>query len=395
MISIGSKKELAKLKVLLVTHHRLDVIISLMDLSHKHNSNISSTLLSGQVTMDVTAEVTRSATLELLDPLRRLKLDTQAPTDGSLFMTQMIRVTYVISTPDRGEQYFIPIFTGPLTKVTRTGPVLNVEAQGKEIISFSSMWKGKTFKKNLKKVDVIQRVMKLSGEALRHMDLRDPRPHARLPENLSTNRAAIFWKIARKLAVGMNMQLFYDGRGVLRLRKTPGKVAYVFRQSNSAGRGALMTEPQITYDSKDMYNAVEIRGGKGKGKKKKLNYRLVANRKHPLSPWNLGRNGEPRYLPLVIEDDSIKTKKKAKQVAKKQLKNALDQAVEVTFDALPIPMIEESDLCGWASSDSSGRFRMKQMTIPLTANGVSSIGYLRQVVPRKVKVRKTKKRRAA
>ncbi len=374
MIHFGTFSEKKKLDALLATHHRVDVVVMLMDLSHKHLSEHSDLLLSGQVNIDVTADVTRSASVDLRDPLHRLKLDDAAPSDGSLFFTKMIRIVFVISTPDLSERYPVPLFTGPINRVSRNGPVITVEAQGKEVLSFATLWAAKTFKKGMAKTDVIQKIMQLAGETKFQFTDKD----AKIGQNLSANRKNIFWKLSRKIASGLNLQLFYDGRGILRLRHVPQKSVYEFQDTN-----VMISSPQVSYEENDeFYNAVEVIGGKPKGKKKKVHLKLVAPHNHPLSPWNLGRNGTPRYVPLVIEDDSIKSVKAARTLAKRQLNNALTQPVEVSFDSLPVPYLEENDLCRYSTPISSGRFRLKQMSIPLTVDGTSSIGYLKNTTPK-------------
>lgn len=376
MIKTGYSKK--NIDALLKTHHRVDIILQLMDLSHRHLSEHSDILLGGQVNIDVTAEVTRNASVDLRDPLHKLQLDDKAPEDGSLFYTRMIRLTFVISPPDNSVHYPIPIFTGPISRVTRNGPVVTVEAQGKEVLSFGTIWTARTLKKGLKKTEAIQRIMGWTGET--KMQFLDRGAH--LGVDVNANRKSTFWKLARKIAGGMNLQLFYDGRGVLRLRRQPTKSVYEFTDD-----GVMVSLPQTGYAMKDeFFNAVEIVGGKPKGKKEKkkkdIRYRMVAPRNHPFSPWNMGRNGTPRFIPKVIEDDSIKSKKAAKAVAKRELNNGLTQTAEVSFDSLPIPYLEENDLYRYRTKTTSGRARLKQMSIPLTVDGTSSIGFIKKTSPR-------------
>lgn len=385
-INFGSAKEKEEAKALLATHHRIDIVVQLMSLSHQYRGELSDRVLSGQVNIDVTADVTRSATLELLDPEHKLNLDANAPTDGSLYFTKMVKIVYVVSTPNFSKSYAIPIFTGPLTKVDRAGPVVSVEAQGKEIMASSAIWSAKTFKKGLKKVEIIRRIMEAAGEAPSKMQFPDR--DARISTNVSANRKFTFWNLARKIARGMNLQLFYDGRGVLRLRKIPAKSVYTFLDTKT-----ILSYPQISYDSQEMFNAVQVIGGKPKGSKNAISYRMVAPKNHPMSPWNIGRNGTPRFLPKVIEDSSIKSKSAAKAVAKKELRNGLAQGVEVSFDSLPIPFLEELDLCRYRTEMSAGGFRLQKMSIPLTANGSSSVGYLRRVSPQRANVKNRKGRK--
>jgi len=377
MIDIGHPAEMRALKPLLGKNHRVDVILQFMDLSHNHISDQSDRLMGGQVNIDTTGESTRTASMDLRDPENRLKLDDNAPADGSLFFTKMFRIIFVVSPPDNSVHYAVPIFTGPISKVTRNGPIVSVECQGKESLSFASIWAGRTLKKGIKKTEAILKVMGWTGETKFKFIDKDARIGGTGISAARTKKFT-FWKLAKMLANSMNLQLFYDGRGVLRLRRIPGHSVYTFRDD-----GVMLTPPQVNYEMNEEFcNAVEIIGGKPKGSKKKVKYKLVAPRSHPLSPWNIGRNGTPRYVPKIIEDDSIKSHKIARARAKRELQNSLVESVDVSFDSLPVPMLEELDYCRYNSNDSHGTFRLKQMSIPLTVDGTSSIGYLKKVKPR-------------
>jgi hypothetical protein len=385
MIDLGHPGDLRALKALLEKNHRVDVIIQFMDLSHNHLSDQSDRLMGGQVNIDITASTTRSATLDLRDPENRLKLDDNAPSDGSLFFTKMFRIIFVVSPPDNSVHYSVPIFTGPISKVTRSGPIVSVECQGKESLSFATIWAGRTLKKGIKKTEAILKVMGWTGETRFNFTPKDSRIGGS-GISAARTRKFTFWALAKMIAGSMNLQLFYDGRGVLRLRRIPAHSVYTFEDD-----GVMVTIPQVNYEVNDEFcNAVEIIGGKPKGSKKKVKYRLVAPRHHPLSPWNIGRNGTPRFVPKIIEDDSIKSHKIARARARRELQNALLESVEVTFDSLPVPMLEELDNCRYRSSDAHGTFRLKQMSIPLTVDATSSIGYLKNVKPR---IQRTRRRR--
>ncbi len=378
MISLGlTNAELSRLKKLLVSNHRIAVDIQLLTLSHKYEGLITKHLLGGQVNFDAEAtEATRSCNLQLLDPTHALQLDSSAPADGSLYGTKMIKVIYHVIPIDGKPRFSIPIFTGPLTKVSRNGPILDIEAMGKEILSLDLVWKGRTFRAGMKKTEVIALILtEMGGEAKGKLDFANKA--AKNPNKISVDRKDTPWAKAQSIAQSMGMQLFYDGRGVARLRQLPNKTVHVFEEKKH-----LLSNPSATYDMNDAINCVEVVGGVPKGQKKKITARVVADRNHSLSPWTLGRNGNPRYLPLVIEDDSIRNKTEAKKVAKNNLQRSLIQAVDVSFDSLPIPFLEERDLCRVQSDKFSGSFYLRQMVIPLTADGVSAIGYLKRVTPK-------------
>lgn len=392
MIDLGLSAPLfQKMNTLLVSHHRVEVTVQLLDLSHNYLMDLSKRMLSGQVDVDADADVSRSCQVELLDPFTELQLDGNSPDDGSIYYTRMFRIVYSVISVDGDTRFDIPIFCGPLSKVERNGAVLSCTAVGKETLASSSVWKSKSFKKNHQKYDVIQVIMsEVAGEQkLAIKKIPGKGPKVRL--TAGTDNA---WAVCRKLAKSLNAAFFYDGRGVLNLRSQNSITKYTFRQGRD-----LLTEPTASFDTESVINAVQVIGGKPSKNKHKIAYRVLAPRQHPLSPWNMGRWGKPRYLPEVISDDSIKSKATARKVAKARLQQALMEQVEVAFDCLPIPYLEEGDMCRVESDRYTGNFRLAKMSIPLTADGVCSMGYNKRVTPagRVVKLKslhRTKKRRS-
>ena len=373
MISLGLRAaQLDDLQQLLVSNHILDVTIQILDLEHNYLADVSKRLLGGQVNIDTTADTTRSLDLELLDPTHSLKLDDDAPNDGSLYFTRMIKVTYGVAASDHSRRYDIPVFCGPISKVERDEAVLSITCVGKEVLLNSAVWNSKTFKKGLSKRTAMIRILSDIGGETKY-DLANT--SERLPSDFSLQRGKVSpWAALKKLAAGMGYQVFYDGRGVCRMRRVPAKSVYTFGEN-----GALLTVPQPSFDASAVINAIELIGGTPKGSKYRVGARAVAPRSHPLSPWNLGRNGAPRYLPEFINDSSVKSTSVARTRVSNRLKNAMIEAVDVAFDSLPIPFLEENDLCVVRTDGWSCEFRLNKMAIPLTADGTTSIGYLRRV----------------
>lgn len=388
MIDLGlSPAQWDKLNAILVDSHKIQVSAMLMTLSHEYVGDLTKRILSGQVDVDATAEEsTRACSLELLDPGHELKLDGESPEDGSLYYTKMIKVIYSVISSDDSFRVDIPIFCGPLSKVERNGVVLSITAMGKEKLSLAPLWKNRTFKKKMKKTSVIRILLsQLGGEKKLNLVNSD----AKLPKKMTVNEEKTAWGSAQQVARSMNTKLFYDGRGVAVQRRNSNTVMYTFRQ-----RGALLSQPNAGFDAENVINCVEIIGGKSKKAKKKIRYRVVAPRSHPLSPHKMGRWDKPRYLPEVIEDDSIRSMAEARTVAKARLKSHLMQQVEVAFESLPIPYLEEGDVCRVVSDTYTGNFRLQKFSIPLTADGSMSVGYLKKVTPGKKKIKNKDRKRS-
>ena len=81
------------------------------------------------------------------------------------------------------------------------------------------------------------------------------------------------------------------------------------------------------------------------------------------------------------------TDAEAKDLATDTLASGLLESVDVTFDSLPIPHLEEGDAVRVATDKFNGNFRLSQFALPLNAAGDMSIGYVRNVKPRKAMIR--------
>lgn len=372
-------------EALLQTHHSIEIQVNILDLDHNElpGGNISKRLLDGQVTFDTTSEITRALDIDLLDPLGALHLDSKSPDDGAMFADRMLRVKYTIINPMGTLRYTYPIFTGPITKLDRSGAAIHVEAHGKECLGRSQAWNEKTYKKGVRVTDAIRDILvNIMGE--NHLSI--PSLSTKLPRNVSVGGDQLPWPVAKSLAAQIGYQLFYDGMGVARMRKLPtGGAVFTFRQG--AG-GSIKSEPQIGFSIENVVNAVQVLGKKptkkgGKTTPKRPQARVIAARSHPLSPWSLGRSGGPRYLPKVIEDDSVTTTTQAKARATRELNAGLVESVEVAFDTLCIPHLEENDIVRVNTEKFAGNFRLRQFAVPLTAAAEMSVGYVRNVKPNK------------
>jgi hypothetical protein len=370
--------EKSALNKTLVGTHSVRVSVEVLDLSGNHIGDITDQLLSGQVNIDNTAAVTRSCTLSILDVRRSLHFDSNAPTNGALYVDRAIKVVYWVKAAGATDWVDIPVFYGPITSMDRTNEVVNIEAQGKEVLAQGAAWKVKTYKRGAYRVDVIRSILQdLTGEDPRKISLPDR--GAKLPANLSIGRASIPWRVARRVGHGMNAQLFYDGRGVARLRTRPTAAQFTFK---SGDNGSVLSAPQVTYTTENLKNIVWVRGFGT------LSVSKAAPRSHPLSPWNLGRNGVPRYLLDAVTDTTIRTRAEATKVANTRLHDALLESIEVSFDAMTIPYLEPEDMVRVTTEDFSHTFRLHQMSIPLVVGGNMTIGYLTNRSPNKKAIRR-------
>lgn len=375
----------AAFEATLRTSHTRRIIVYVTSLEGDVLANVAHVLLDGQVVVDLDAEVTRSATLQFLDPSHSLGFDTDAPDDGALYADRMVRIDYAVFVPSLDKHVPVTVFHGPVTKLSRNGDVVNVEAQGKESLAMGAIWRPLILKKNMKRTAAIRTLLQRAGESQFDMPAVPNDPG--LPKARSLSRLAAPWPVARKIARSMNRQLFYPGNGVATLRRFPNRSVYTFRTGTG---GDVVSDVSVSYNTDTLANTIVVKGGVPKGAKKAVQATAVAPATHPLSPKRLGRNGTPRHLVEVVEDTAIRSDREARRVAKRILEDRLRQVVEVQFDALPIPHLDPGDLVTVTTDDVTLRFRLRQFSIPLGASGapVMPVGYLKRTTPNRRSIRK-------
>jgi hypothetical protein len=374
MISINKKRSEEKtLDSLMTSAHGLVIRVRIMDLNHKHKKDMTQYFADGQVTIDTEAEVTRALDLTLLDPLHRVNLDPDDPSETSIFIADMISIVYVVIDPYRKNNFEIPIFCGPVSAVERDDVEISVKALGKESLGLANVWDGRTFKEGQEKTTVIKQILRdIMGET--KLDVKDRA--AKLPQDQKLNSEDKPWTVAKKIAGSMNMQLFYDGRGVAVLRKRSSTPVVTLDEQ------WLTTEPQPSYDLSAVINAVKVIGGTPKKAKDPVKAKAVAKRSHPLSPWRLGRGGVPRYLWTTIQDDSLRTKKECKDLAQKVLQNGLLAGVTASADGIPCVRLQELDVVRYKTEHTTIHAPLKKFTIPLLGGQDATYGYVRKIRPR-------------
>lgn len=368
MIPLGlTATQTRDLHATLLTHHSIRVRVYTLTLSGEQVSDLTPYLLDGQINVDSTADVTRSASISLVDPRRSLSFDSDSPADSALFLDRMIRVWYDVLV---GNDWIeIPVFTGPISGVGRTGDTVTVDAQGKESLAMSAVWRPITLPRGMRITDAIWTLMReRAGEA--SFSFPDIGTRISQKGGISLARDAAAWPTAKWLAGTLGRQLFYDGYGRLRLRSTPWTTVFGFTDQ------AVVSRLQISYDSSSTINTVWAHSSNNK-----ISQAVFAPSSHSLSPWRLGRNGVPRYLLSVIEDDNLRSNSHAREVAQSALDRGLMQGVTATFDSLPIPHVEPLDVVQASTDEGSVTFHLNQFSLPLGTGAAMSVGYLRHVSP--------------
>lgn len=385
MIALGlNAADLALFTRSLSTHHSVKVTLQILTLDHAYVGDLTSRLLDGQVNIDANGEVTRSLTLQLNDPDGTIQLDSTSPNDGALFYDRMIRVIYSVKSELLPRWVDVPIFCGPITKMTRTADVLNIECQGKEslVLPPTAAYYSRTYNKGWNRASLVRDIMtRYGGESKFSIPTFAGLTSGPVAINGETN----IWQICKSINGSFaTRHLFYDGRGVLVARSTPKTSTWTFKTGPG---GNVTTVPTVDYDMSVVRNMVRVKGAIPKGKKVAVTADVGLPRTHPLHALNLGRSGRPRVILEVIDDDNIKTAAQARALASARVNALALQAVDVKFDALVAPHLEPEDIFTLQTPDFAVTARYKLATIPLRS-GAGSVGYLTQRSTNKTKIRR-------
>jgi hypothetical protein len=355
----------------LITGYNLRVTIQVLTLDHVYVSDLSDKLIDGQVNWAFREEINSSLTLTLLDPDSAIGFDTQSPSDGALFADRMLRVVYSVY-----------VDTTPVTAMSRDDAIISVECQGKESLykEPSMAWSARTYYKRYKLTDTIRDVLGSRGGETK-FDL--PEWSNTLPRDYSLKTETPLWDFV-KAVVGSDLiqQVWYDGRGVLRLRSTPATPAFTFTEAH------LTSVPKLKYNMDKIRNVALVKGGIPEGKPQIIAIRHLPQ-SDPNSAKSLGRNGVHRPLAEVVDDSTILTQADAEARAAQVLQAVGIGNTDFDFDSLPIPHLEIGDNFQLSTRDVSMMIRVHNFSIPLKAGNPQSNGTLRRLSSNRARIRRS------
>lgn len=348
------------------------VRVQLLDSDERVQSELSAGptgVLGGQVDIDTTAPegADRTLTLSILDPDRKITLD-EHPSDYGVFVGSFVRVFREDYVDELGGFVSCPVFTGPVASFARDHPEVALTARGKEALALDPyvMLSSLSIARGTTVVETLKRIMNTTGERRYAF----PVLHTRLGHHLSVPRLAQAWRSAQKLARTTNRQLFYDGRGLLRLRGIQNDAVFTFKDGD---RSMLLQAPALAYDFTSFRNTADVSGGHPRKHKPKVHELVTVAAGNPLSPAALARNGVPLHAVEVIDDEQIHRKAHAIELGRAAVASGLmlqTDPSQSAFDALPVPHLEPGDVVRVATEHGYTLIRMRQWTIPLTADSM-------------------------
>lgn len=384
MINLGlSASDLDKFQRSLYTPpgYQLKVTVQILDLNHNYVGDVSNCFIGGQVNKSFWDIVTSGATLELLDPDNQVGFDTTNPSEGALYMDRMIKIVYSVWSQLLPRWVDVPVFCGPVIKAERDGAVLSIECQGKEVLWVAPQmaWTTKTYKKGDRLTSAVKDLIGTKGGEKR-FDF--PEWTRSLKKDYSLKVTTPTWDMARKL-VGSRLthQLFYDGRGYLKLRNCPTTPIFTFSEPT------LTSVPKLAFESDTIRNTTRVQGATPEGKAQLIGVSELPS-SDPSSSTALGINGKKRRLVEVVDDPDLNTQKEVNDEAKDTMDSLDLQNVVFDFNSFSFPHLEPGDVFQITTRKFSRNLRHKTFSIPLLANESQTNGTYRRLVPTTRKKRK-------
>ena len=362
--------------------YEMKTTVQLLNNQHGVISTISHKLLDGQVDgeavvmRDGEVDVSMRCMLEFSDPQHTLSIDSNAPTDGALYLDRMVRV--IVSVRCSFGWVDVPQFTGPITgPVNRDGDILSVKAAGKETFALRSAWETYHYKTGYN-TSVLRGLLVRAGELTKYMEL--PSGTSRISKPITIGRETKLWNKAFALASSFNTPriLFYDARGVARTSPKVTKPVITF----ATGEGGLLTgEPQISFSVDNLKNAIIVKGGDPAGPKTVVSALVVAPKSHQLSPWKIGRSatsGRGGYLTMREDNGNLRTFPKAIARGKALLDQFLLMGTEATWECLPVWHLEPWDIAN-ISAKFTGTVRIRSFSRSFGPEPTMTCGYTKDL----------------
>lgn len=408
----------------LAVSHRKQIDVEIKNRDEKTISSLSAPankVLDGAVQIDGQASPSRVLdSLTIVDEKRKLRFEADSPAHGAAFGNRFVRINYRVYVPSTvttwegdtitgiGDWVPIPLFHGPVSHYSRQGVEVTINAQGKEALMMDprvvheayTLHKGMTFE------NAIRKVAQTQGET--RFDI--PNLPGKLQRPRVVQRGAEAWRViagdkkvhgfkrkvpifdkpihgpigyTQKPAHGLVHSIeghrvaFYNGRGQLCVRKLNRQPSYVFRWGRD-----FTSRPELDFDQEAIRNFVRVLGKKLKHNKRAEGHATLDN-SHPYSPQKLAWHDIPQYLEHKVTAEHLDTDRKCQIHAQQILRRITQMATDLTFAALPIPLLEEDDMVEVLTPEYKLILPIRQLSIPLASGDVMSFGRHKRVKLRK------------
>ena len=189
-------------------------------------------VVSGQVDMDMEAEIERQLQITLYDPQQKLSFDKTNPF-APLYMDRHVSAEHLTWVEALDEWVNSGVMWGPITRFSRTGAEVTIEAHSKEALGLAPnlLWTTIKLHKGMYVTDAIKKLLRQNGEQRFSL----PDINRKLHKDIIAARHTQPWKLAKRLAASIDRQLYYDGRGRVCLRRWPDEPSLVMADGYQRG----------------------------------------------------------------------------------------------------------------------------------------------------------------
>lgn len=367
----------------LAASHVVYFRVSVIDLEHRPVQTVTDRVIDGSITVDYYADgATRALDITLLDLERDLGFDTTDVVDGVWFFDRMFQVWAEVYVPELKRYVEAPIFTGPVRKFKRRGPLVTFKCLGKDIFARQS-WPRFKISKGTNRVAAIKSVMRELGETKFRFESTTTTTLGS-DRVIDRNMELSPWGWCRSQATALGMKLFYAGDGYLVLRRVNDVPSFIFQDGDG---GALLNEPDTDGDYERIANVVRAEGMSNESGSNPW-YEAMVPESSAIHPSKFRRGGKPFYMGAVVIRDSIRTDADAKYVAKTELEDRQRAAYNIGFDALPIYTLEESDIIAVMAEGNISQAPLDQFTFDFKPNVPMTVGYQKLIKPARARIRR-------
>lgn len=358
--------------------HDFEIDVDVLNMEERPLTSIRPQFKDGQVNIQRDGRIKASATFTFHDPEHSLHFDSDSPFAGAVFANRMIRFAYIVNVPGVGRVRVVA-FVGPVATANREGDDLTVECHDKARLAVEGC-PPKKVKKGRNAVDAIEDIMRDRTGERRFRFPKGSKKRLKKTYNVGWKAESAPWEVCQKIAASIDMQLLYSSDGALVLRRKP--------KSPTLDLTGLTGPLRSEFDITSVRNYVRVTGEKkvkgGAEAPKKIKHEnftvdAEAPRQHKLSPQQIGRHGVKRYLPLLIDDSSIKKQKTAQDRADRELGDSLPMAIRASFSGIPFFHLDYSDIIKAHTDYGVLNLPFVEGSIPLGLGGDAEYGTQRVV----------------
>lgn len=361
------------------------------------------TLVDGQIDIMRDTVVHRAARVTLLDPDRTLGLDGDSIFTGSAAANRMLRIRHTVEVPGFGDVTCTP-FVGPFVRVNRNGATIDVEAQDKTALCINGT-RPYTVPRGMNAIHAIRSILlDRCGETKFHLP-SGVRYKLLRPYSIAWPDESSPWTRVQSIAHAAGMQALYSCDGYATVRPASTTPVIEFGQDGVPSTSVPASDGDfsqiVNYARVEADHVISV---------------ARADRWHPFSAENLGRNGVNRFLPALaeitgagdppkrpgkrvngvyrpsskaawdqyaqeVEDYNAavrSARSRSNALAASLLRHGLTQQVNITWNCVPVFHLDYRDMIRLTTEDGSALLRFTQASIPLRS-GDMSVGLLKQV----------------